>query len=643
MIKILIPILFLIQACVTAPEKPASKEAQVSISQKIAKYRSMLSGKKSASAIKELDKIIYANPDNEASNEANMILGNFFSKQEKNKQALSYYMAIVNSPYYSKKEFIARVMAAEVIWKNKDPFSSLELLEPIFKYDAPPKLTYRAHILRAEIYKFNENYLEALRSFVFLSLNSNNQTQSDSYKSLANEITEYRLDRAALLKVVNDRDFDFARTQALLKVGKIYFEESDYSRSKSYFNDVISKAPNSAISEEAEDFILQIDSRSKINQKTIGIILPLSGRLGKLGYKVLNGVQLGLGVFGNNPSDFKLAIIDSEANPNIARRAVEKLVVDDHVIAIIGSIKGKTSLAIAKKSQELGIPTIGFSLNSEITTTGDYIFRNALTSQMQVKALVRTAMQEHDIKNFAILYPNGTYGVEFANMFWDEVLAKGGNITGAQAYDVDEKDFRDPIRRLVGTYYREDRFDEYKIRLQEWENKYGASTRKKVPEDLLPPIIDFQAIFIPDTPRALGQIAPMLVYNDVTTPFLLGTDFWNTKTIAKRAGSFKDKVIYIDAFANPNIKSYKAFSTEFENTFGRKPSSYETMAYESSKLLREIIEEQGADTRTSLKNALLGVKSYPGIHGELTVNSVGDIERELQARSINQKKKKTVK
>ena len=366
------------------------------------------------------------------------------------------------------------------------------MIKPIFHYDSPKKIKAEAHRLNIEVATFKNDYLSALISYVELANSSENSQEIDAFKSQAREITESKLGREDLMRVAGSSSYDFLRPLALFKMGLTYFEESNYSKAESYLEDVVSLSPKSAIAEQANDLLLQIYSRSKIDSKTIGVILPLSGRLGPIGYKTLSGIQHGLGVFDKGSSNFQIAVIDSEANPNVARRAVEKLVVEDNVIAIIGSLKGKTSLAIAKKSQELGVPNIGFSLSSELTVTGDYIFRNALTSHMQVKNLVNTSMNKFGIKKFAILYPNDNYGIEFANIFWDEVLANGGEIRGAQSYNSKETDFRAPIQRLVGTYYREDRFDEYKIRLQEWQAKYGENTRRKIPSDLLPPIIDFR-------------------------------------------------------------------------------------------------------------------------------------------------------
>src|SRR6185369_3531304 len=118
-----------------------------------------------------------------------------------------------------------------------------------------------------------------------------------------------------------------------------------------------------------------------------------------------------------------------------------------------GSLLSKTALPLAAKAQELGVPSIGLSQKAGLTEIGDKVFRNALTSEMQVREVVRVAMDELGLKKFAILFPNDPYGVEYANIFWDEVLARGGSVQAAQTYNPKDTDFRGVIQRLVGTYY----------------------------------------------------------------------------------------------------------------------------------------------------------------------------------------------
>ena len=614
--------------CVMTAKKLEPQPTPVKVEQEFGAITKAFAKNPSPKNIAKLEQIAQQYPDLEISTEANALLGEFFYKQQNWSKTISAYQQILQSPYYSNKESMARLRVAQSLWQQKDSFRAAEFLGPLLQESPPQNILRLAHELQIEIQLFKGNRVLALESMLVLA-QMGAQEQND-YSLRAKQLVQFEMSREELGQIAGKRNYRLVQSLALFRLGLGFFEEGEYSRAESYLSDVIRLEPQSALAEQSEYLVKQIRARSKIQSKTIGVILPLSGKLASIGYKSLSGIEHALGIFSGN-SEFKLAVIDSEAKPTTAQRAVERLVLEDNVIAIVGSVKATTSLAIAKKCQELGVPNIGFSLSSEISNTGEYVFRNALTAQMQVRTLVETSMRKYGFKRFAILYPNDNYGVEFANIFWDEVLARGGEIRGAQTYKPNETDFRDPIRRLVGTYYREDRMDEYRLRLQDWQAKWGENSRKKIPEDLLPPIVDFDAIFIPDTSKALGQIAPMLIYNDIQQPHLIGTNLWNTPSIGKRAGQFKDRLVFVDGYTDYSKPEAQEFTSSFEKNYGRKPENYESIAFETALLLRQLIEKEGIRTRSDLRKALESLRSYPSPLGLLTVNELGDIERPLRA------------
>jgi ABC-type branched-subunit amino acid transport system substrate-binding protein len=419
-------------------------------------------------------------------------------------------------------------------------------------------------------------------------------------------------------------------------LGELSLEVHDQDGARKYFAKSISIAPTSDAGIHSQEMLNQLESIRRVESKTIGVILPMSGKYAAISQKTLRGVQMGLGLYNNYPSSFKLAVIDSEGNPDNARRGVERLVREDNVIAVIGSVLSKTAPAVAAKASELGVPSIALSQKAGITDAGPNVFRNSLTSEMQVRYLVKVAMEELGMKKFAILFPNDLYGVEFANIFWDEVLARGGQIVGAQNYSDKETDFRFPIQRLIGTYYVEARADEYKLRLKEWAD---AQTKKSVrnapPEDLLPPIVDFDAIFIPDSVKSMGQISAMLSFNGVKGVKLLGTNLWNVAGVAKRAGHFANNLLFVDSFVStePDFMN-SVFTKDYKTIFNEEPGIFEVQGYDAALLLRQLIS-QGNTNRESLSQALSQVKDFPGAVGPLSMTPQKEIMRPLVALTLD--------
>lgn len=471
-----------------------------------------------------------------------------------------------------------------------------------------------------------------LQNLVTKSVQAQDKQTQEAYRMQAVEIVENRLNDEQLEAVASSSDYGFLRGHAMFRLGETALEHRDASTAKKYFTGVIEFLPGSDLAVRSQEILSQMDAVRNVHAQTIGVVLPLSGRNAPVGQRALRGLEMGLGLHIPG-SSFKLAVMDSEGNPDSARRGVERLVKEDNVIAVVGSLLSKTAPAVAAKSDELGVPTIALSQRSGITEIGSTVFRNSLTSGMQVRALVRTAMEDLGMRRFAVLYPNDAYGVEFTNIFWDEVLARGGQITAVQTYSNKETDFRLVIQRLVGTYFGEARYDEYNIRLNELKHSdKKRSVRQSNLENVLPPITDFDAIFIPDSVKAMGQISAMLSYNDVRNVKLLGTNLWNTKDVARRAGNFANSLLFVDSIS-PNTQDRSRFMMEYKSIYGEEPSLIEIQAYDAGLILRQLVAS-GASSREELTRKLTELNRFPGSLGTLSMSAEREIERPVTALTV---------
>lgn len=364
---------------------------------------------------------------------------------------------------------------------------------------------------------------------------------------------------------------------------------------------------------------------------TIGTILPLTGRNAALGQKILRSIQLGLNLGREPQSRFRLVVHDSEGDPQIAVQKFEQMIVEDKPMALVGPLLSRNALAVAERAQAYKLPAIALSQKSGLTEIGPYIFRNAVSSSMQVSALLDKAMGEMGLKRFAIIYPNEAYGVEYANVFWDQVLSRGGEITAAQIYDPQQTDFKETIQRAVGQFYIEPRLAEYNQRMRELKeqrkNKPVSrknNVRQQEQEDILPPIVNFDAVFIPDSAKNFAQVVSFLAYARVKGIKVLGTNLLNTPGLARRLGHFSSDVVFVDI---PGISSN--FADEYAKTFGEQPGLLEVHAYESALLLRQLIN-QGARSRSDLQRRLSQVERFNGVNSILNMSENRELSRKLQ-------------
>jgi branched-chain amino acid transport system substrate-binding protein len=621
----------LVSCTSTQPKKEALLPSQAQV---IEKNKKLLGTKQRDAAIKNLERISQQ-PDSPLSHEAALTLGlHYYQRQD-----YSLAMVPLNRVFSARTNFgyagqAGMYLAQSQLNKKQTP-EALRTASDVLKIGGlEAESAVGAHRVLAQANLSLGSHFEALNSMVYVAENSQQNSERESYKSKAVDVIDSKLSDKQVEQVASRFSQNFIKGAANYRLGTSLFEQGFYDESRSRLASVRSFIQDGQMNEKANELIELIDSRRTVDQDVVGAILPLSGRNSKIGYKTLRGLQLGLGVFGPNKSRYKLSVADSEGNPEVARRAFKQMVLSDHPISVVGSLLSRTAIPIATKAQEFGVPTIGLSQKSGITETGEYVFRNALTSQMQVQQLVYTAMTVKKMSKFAILYPNDAYGVEFANLFWDEVLARGGQIVAAQTYDPKETDFRGPVKRLVGTYFAEARAQEYNLRLQAWKTKQkNIVAQRDLPRDILPPIIGFDAIFIPDNTKAVGQITGMLAYNDIKDVPLLGTNLWNAGGLVDRAGKYVEGAIFVDT-TQPDPQSDGFFTSSFQKTFGFAPDSFELQGYDTGLMIRMILDS-GVSSRSAFKERLEKISGFRGAAGTLAISDRREVYRPLTVLTVD--------
>lgn len=626
--------------CQSTPTRKQPVKASAAAEQDFKQARTALEKGESKKALTRLKKITTTAGESELADDANMMMAQIYERDQQWNEALKAYMAIANGEVASPFETEALIRAARLNLRFSKYSEVTTLTDRVRKSaTATPVQKLDADELRGEALLAENKVLEALELYVSLSEQATEPRRKEKYRIAAQDLLDTRLSEDDVREVSERSSFGFLRPTAKYRMGLVYADQRQLSKARSAFQDVIAMSPGSELAERATGFITQIDARSRVNSRTVGAILPLSGKQAAVGYRALRGLQLGLGIYNANKksSGFRLAIIDSEGNPDIARRGLERLVVEDNAIAVVGGLLSRTASSEATKAQEFGLPAIMMGQKAGLTEIGDFIFRNALTSQMQAERLAAVSIENLGLKRFAILFPNDPYGTEFANFFWDAVRLRGGQITAVQTYDPKETDFRSHVQRLTGNYYIEDRAEEYRLRNRQYlekNPKRNARTGGLSPEEILPPIVDFDALFIPDSAKAAGQIAPMLAYNDIDNLRLLGTNLWNNTNFVSRGQKFVENAIIVDGLYTGD-RSFQAsqFVREFKEVFGEEPGMIEAQAYDSGLLLRQLIGS-GSSSRIDLQERLASVKGFPGAFGPLDMSATRELQRPISVLTV---------
>jgi ABC-type branched-subunit amino acid transport system substrate-binding protein/predicted negative regulator of RcsB-dependent stress response len=441
-------------------------------------------------------------------------------------------------------------------------------------------------------------------------------------------------DIVALLGYVQD---SLPRSYLMYQLGVNLAAESNYDQAAQAFSDFLAAYPAHEYNQQARRMLEELSGRTVYNRTTIGCLLPLSGRYKVYGDRAMRGVEMALARFnqqniGGEP--VQLIVKDSGSDPGMLTAAIEELV-QARVAAIIGPLVDAEYAA--EIAQQNGIPIVTWTQKEHITEIGDWVFRNFMTPEMQVKRIVGYAADVLGARSFVILYPEEKYGATFMNLFWDEVIQHGGRVVGVESYDPSQTDFAEPIKKLVGQFYdtpgdlkdivRPPQDSDTAIG-EEQEISRGDRGRR---EDEGPEaIVDFDAIFIPDAPAKAGLIVPQLAYYDIEGVYLLGTNLWHSPKMIEMARDYVQGAIMPDGFF-PDSQNWRVreFVKLFEDTYAETPGVIEATAYDTAMMLFQICHHPDVQSRTAIKEELLRLRDFPGVTGLTSFDGQRDALKEL--------------
>ncbi len=392
-------------------------------------------------------------------------------------------------------------------------------------------------------------------------------------------------------------------------------------------------------------------SPSPVDPTRIGVLLPLSGRFAPVGEEVRRGMELALEQQAPSPmGPFTVVYRDTKDDPALTEQAVHELVEEEHVVAIIGPLVSATVDAAAIAAAELEVPLVILSQKRDVPFLGNYVYRNFMTLEFQVRTLVAYAMDVLELRRFAIVYPQQRYWMEAAALFWDEVVARGGEIRGVESYPPGTKDFLEVARKLGRKYYldlRRQELEEGTRQMREAYRKAGREPPKKPYE--LPPIVDFDAVFVPDQYGAAALLAASLAYAEFPvgkfapdkkqTPVrLLGTSAWNSPDFILQGGDYVEGCLFVDNFFSQSPDPVvRAFVGEFQRVHGRKPEIFAAVGYDSVALLCSLLRARPLD-RAGLLRRLSTMKGFSGATGTIAFDDHGELKKELFVITVHRER-----
>lgn len=329
-------------------------------------------------------------------------------------------------------------------------------------------------------------------------------------------------------------------------------------------------------------------------ERAIGVLLPLSGRHAPFGQAVQQGLELARTAMGGQ-SAVPFVYRDTAGDGASLLALVDELAGRQEVVAIVGPLLSSDAAAAAARAGQAQIPLL--LLAQREGTTGDYVFRNALTLSAQVRALADFAGSEQ-LQRLAILHPATRYGEFCADQFQSEIERRNGRIVARQSYAAGAVDLRQQLQSLAA----------------------DARRNGGLPD----------ALFLPDDARQVAQIIPQLGFSRLDLLQLLGTNAWNDPELGRMAGPLSEGAVFVDGFfAGSSWPEVSDFVSRFQTAYGATPNILNAQGYDAGRIVLTLLARAGNSDREGFRRALGALRDFPGATGRTSFNADGEAEKSL--------------
>lgn len=475
------------------------------------------------------------------------------------------------------------------------------------------------HILRSRLLLKRGIPNEAARAALAPTRLLEDEQTRPLFASQLEQVLQNVSDLAALEALYRDFEYAPIADVILFRLGSMEITQGRAGLGEGHLRLLMERYPSSAHYAEAQELLKSFQTQSGMDSRVVGVLLPMKGKYAKFGQQSLQAIQLALRIFNLDEPDSKISLVieDSGDEPEQALRALNNLYFKHRVAAVIGPLLSKGIDNLTRRAEELGLPLL--TLAQQPGTPGQYVFPLGLTPQAQASEIARYAVENLGLKRFAILYPRDKFGEQFSQHYWDAIERNGGQVVGVESYASGETDFRHVIDRLSGLYYEEARKREVEALTKEREaNNITKRNRKTEQFFALKPIIDYDAVFIPDEPKVVGQILPTFAYRDVDGVRFLGISTWHSPELLTRAQNYANGAMFVDAFfresSQPVVKNFVA---RYRATYGQEPTAIEALAFDAASILEPVINS-GPKSRSEVRDRLKTLNGFPGVTGRIT-------------------------
>ena len=317
----------------------------------------------------------------------------------------------------------------------------------------------------------------------------------------------------------------------------------------------------------------------------VGGMGPLTGSAAMYGTTIEKGAKLAFEEINNNGGvlgkKLEYISLDEKADPIEAVNAYNKLV-DEGVVAILGSVTSKPTLAVAELAAKDGMPMItptGTQIN--ITDAGPNVFRVCFTDPYQGSTLAKFAKDKLNAKTAAVMVNTSSdYSDGIANAFIEQAKKEGIEIVAKEGYSDGDKDFKAQLTKING------------------EN--------------------LDILMVPEYYELSALIATQAREIGMKSTFV-GPDGWDG--VAKALDSSAYGAVENSYFTNhysveDTNEKVQNFLKAYREKYKDEPSAFSALSYDAAYLMKDAIEKAGSTDKDAIVKAMKE-SDFAGVTGHL--------------------------
>lgn len=325
----------------------------------------------------------------------------------------------------------------------------------------------------------------------------------------------------------------------------------------------------------------------------VGANLEMTGGSASYGISSKNAIELAFKEInekgGIDGKQLELVVADNKSEAAEATNAMQKLVSQDNVVAVIGPNLSSSVIAASAINNSAKVLDIApMATNPYVTVdqasgkTKDFNYRTCFIDPFQGTVMAKFATAELGVGNAAVLIDNSSdYAKGLAQFFKENFVKEGGAVTAEESYLQKDTDFKATLTKIKATN----------------------------PDFLYVPGYYQEVGLIVKQARELGMNMP-----------IAGGDGWDSAKMPEIAGAAALNNTYFSSLYSPEDSSdiNKNFVAAYEKAYGQKPDVFAALSYDSALLVAEAIKNAGSTEPAKISEAMAKINGFSGVSGSVT-------------------------